>query len=161
MTIRTAVYRIWQWTWGFLQSLAGLLIMLYARALGAKSESYRHAVLTRIDGGDKRLRWIGCVSLGMYIFVSAPLKLEGEQPERLQRVIRHEYGHTVQSLILGPLYLIAVGIPSLIWCGYYNSKKAKPLRERGVGYYDRYPEGWATRCGEKAANKPVTRARSL
>ena len=30
------------------------------------------------------------------------------------RLIQHEYGHTVQSLILGPIWPFVIGLPSLI-----------------------------------------------
>lgn len=47
----------------------------------------------------------GSVTLGNYIFLS---------PRATDTTIRHEWGHTRQSLLLGPLYLIVIGIPSII-----------------------------------------------
>lgn len=35
--------------------------------------------------------------------------------------VRHEWGHTRQSLILGPLYLIVIGIPSIIWAATHRT----------------------------------------
>ena len=35
--------------------------------------------------------------------------------ELSKRLLVHEYGHTIQSLIFGPLYLIVMGIPSTLW----------------------------------------------
>lgn len=29
----------------------------------------------------------------------------------------HEVGHSVESLVLGPLYLVVIGLPSLLWAG--------------------------------------------
>jgi hypothetical protein len=56
--------------------------------------------------------------------------------------IKHEYGHTRQSRILGPLYLIVVGIPSV---------SMNILTRIGVlradRYYDRWPENWADKLG--------------
>ena len=57
--------------------------------------------LTRNGGG---------VTLGRYIFVN-------QNYTDLSNVILHEIGHTKQSRILGPLYLIIIGIPSISWAG--------------------------------------------
>lgn len=53
----------------------------------------------------------GSVTLGSYIFLS---------PRATDTTVRHEYGHTRQSLILGPLYLIVIGIPSIIWAATHK-----------------------------------------
>ena len=45
------------------------------------------------------------LSLEMLIFTARPYDL---------KLIRHEYGHTVQSLILGPIWSFVIGLPSLI-----------------------------------------------
>lgn len=63
----------------------------------------------------------------------------------------HEYGHTIQSLILGPLYLFVVGIPSFIWC---NNKKCIAMRQdNNKSYYDLYCESWANRLGEAVTHE--------
>lgn len=54
----------------------------------------------------------GSVTLGSYIFLS---------PRATDTTVRHEWGHTRQSLILGPLYLIVIGIPSIIWAATHKS----------------------------------------
>jgi hypothetical protein len=83
----------------------------------------------------------GGVSLGCFIFVNAN---RGE--EYLNGVTVHEFGHTIQSLIFGPLYLLIVGVPSYIWC---NGKKNIALRqEKGLKYCSRFPENWANRLGQ-------------
>lgn len=53
----------------------------------------------------------------------------------------HEYGHHIQSLYLGPLYLFVVGIPSVIrniLYRFFNFKK---------DYYAGFPEKWADELG--------------
>lgn len=54
----------------------------------------------------------GSVTLGSHIFLS---------PRATDTTVRHEWGHTRQSLILGPLYLIVIGIPSIIWAATHKS----------------------------------------
>lgn len=49
----------------------------------------------------------GGVTLGKYIFINQDYTDKGA-------VIKHECGHVKQSKILGPLYLIIIGIPSLL-----------------------------------------------
>jgi len=66
----------------------------------------------------------GGISLGPFAFVS---------PNSGDATIAHETdGHTVQSKILGPLYLFVIGIESIFWAWLYDSKK--------YCYYDFYTE---------------------
>jgi hypothetical protein len=53
--------------------------------------------------------------------------------------IKHEYGHAIQSRILGPLYLIIIGIPSIIWAALYGSI----IPRYKNNYYRFYTEKWA------------------
>lgn len=78
--------------------------------------------------------WAGGVSLGSYIFLHAC--------DCSQRSIQHERGHQKQSLMLGPLYLIVIGIPSAIWCtlAKYSTKISRE-------YFDHFPENWADKLG--------------
>lgn len=84
----------------------------------------------------------GGISLGKYIFV--PYRVTPPSLEHVQEDIKHEYGHTVQSKYLGWLYLIVIGLPSLIWANCFMK-----YRERtGKSYYTFYTERWADRLGE-------------
>lgn len=51
----------------------------------------------------------GGISLGKYIIVSQ---------WATQKTIMHEYGHCLQSKILGPLYLLVVGLPSILHAAF-------------------------------------------
>ena len=79
----------------------------------------------------------GGISLGTYILMS-----ESHYKDKRNRTKKHEYGHSRQSLYLGPLYLIAVGLPSLLWAGFIHN-----LVKKEVGYYEVYPESWADELG--------------
>lgn len=71
------------------------------------------------------------MSLGDCLFVN---------PMSSQRTIQHECGHSKQSDILGPLYLIVIGIPSLLHnIVHYLCSKI------GIkwNYYHFYTEYWA------------------
>ncbi len=59
----------------------------------------------------------------------------------------HEYGHTWQSMMLGPCYLVVVGIPSIIWSRSRRCRQAR--REKGIPYSAFYTERWADDLGAK------------
>ena len=96
-------------------------------------------VLSRRDSHLSR-RKLGGVSLGSFIFVN------GNRPEVWTKDARvHEYGHTIQSLIFGPLYLVIIALPSIVWC---SSKSLHQKRMRGeLNYYDLYCESSANTLG--------------
>lgn len=75
----------------------------------------------------------GGVTLGEYIFVGTKAK----------RTVMHEYGHVRQSRMLGPLYLLVIGLPSLIWAALYGPV----VRPTTDGYHRFYTERWADRLG--------------
>ena len=52
----------------------------------------------------------------------------------------HEWGHTRWSLYLGPLYLLIIGLPSIIWAMIHT-----PYSKRS--YYWFYTERLADRSG--------------
>lgn len=55
----------------------------------------------------------------------------------------HEYGHTVQSKILGPLYLPVIGIPSIIHAALHKYVC------KNKDYYHFYTEKWANKLSDK------------
>lgn len=73
----------------------------------------------------------GGVSLGNYIFLSENSGLK-------EPVYDHEFGHCIQSRILGPLYLPTVGLCSGLHCMFHNSAN---------NYYDFWTEKWANKLG--------------
>lgn len=74
------------------------------------------------------------ISLGRYIFVHEDAPME---------TIKHEYGHTIQSKYLGWLYLVVIGLPSIIWCGCFKGYRKK----HNISYYDFFTERWANHLG--------------
>lgn len=119
---------IFQWIWGFPQNLVGLFLWIIHSSRNHIG-SYKNALVTRWENERS-------LSLGMFIFIGYGA---GE------RMIKHEYGHSIQSLILGPLYLIVVGVPSLVWCNF--NPIAYKWKSGMVSYFSRYPESWADRLG--------------
>jgi hypothetical protein len=53
-----------------------------------------------------------------------------EVNSKIQKVIRHEYGHAMQSACLGWLYLPVIGLPSLLITGISSSLAEKCYFEK-------------------------------
>lgn len=141
--MKTALYWLCQCTWGFLQTTLGLIVFLLH--LRDRHYLYHGAVITEWQGKSS-------VSLGLFVFVTAEpyfydkLKDNHTLPELSRRLLVHEYGHTIQSLILGPAYLIVMGVPSTLW-GFLPSAN-KMRREKQVSYFAFFTEKWANALGE-------------
>ncbi|MDD4316407.1 MAG: hypothetical protein PHC84_04540 [Clostridia bacterium] len=129
-------------TWAGLQNLLGII----------NFHKYRNCPGENFFGANIAYHseeW-GGISLGRFIVINGTRGDEWIAPTKV-----HEYGHYVQSLILGPFYLLIIGIPSMIWC---NAKRFKNLRDKkGVSYYAFYPEKWANLLGEKFTGLSATR----
>ena len=96
-------------------------------------------IITRVNCDDTDYecyltRYGGGVTLGRYIFVN-------QNYTDLSNVILHEIGHTKQSRILGPLYLIIIGIPSISWAGL---RRLIPTLKK-INYYWFYTESIANK----------------
>lgn len=97
------------------------------------------------------------MSLGLFVFVCAgadfagPLRGQMRKEELARRLLVHEYGHTIQSLILGPVYLLAVGVPSTLW-GFLPCLRRR-RREQGASYFSFFPERWANQLGERVTGE--------
>ena len=128
------------WTWGYAQTMIGLCIYLWY--IRCPHSYYRGVVRTAwpMNTG---------LSLGMFIFTahdddSAAAK---EQRTYCEELAVHEYGHTIQSLLLGPLYLLVVALPSICWMGIPGFRRLR--REKQIPYNWLYCEKWASKWGEK------------
>lgn len=124
--MKTLLFRLWQWTWGFPQTLLGFI--LYLMNHDKPHRTYHGCIVTR--WGNR-----GSLGVGMFLFLGCDHR----------QVLVHEFGHAVQSLILGPLFLPVMGIPSFLWCNLKPCQKLR--REKRVSYYRFYPESTANRLG--------------
>ena len=75
-------------------------------------------------------------------------------PEENEPGLRHEYGHSRQSLYLGPLYLPIIGIYSAVFCNLWDRLLHKKWDggKRRKWYYSRWTEAWADRLGKVKRN---------
>jgi hypothetical protein len=141
--LRAVLFHLVQWTWGLPQNLVGLLLLPFLRG---ERRRY-HGALVTVYRKQRLINNNAGFSLGSFIFIPETWSAYDKE-----HIVVHEYGHTVQSLILGPLYLFVVGLPSCIWMHRYNRRRSV-YRGRGVNYTDRFPEHGADRLGEYVTGK--------
>ena len=144
--MKIVFYIIVQCTWGILQTLVGFIIFLIH--IREKHFWYRGAVVT---GWNRK----SSASIGLFLFISDRQDSDKERKkaaslaELPERILLHEYGHTIQSLLLGPLYLPLIAVPSALWCFLPWCRRKRETEQ--ISYYSFYTEKWADRLGEKYA----------
>jgi RHS repeat-associated protein len=118
-----------QLAWGGVNLVIGNLVAYGAVELfGAKTEMREHVQLIEIPH-----RGFGAFTLGN--------KVIGD-PKTLKNYWQHEQGHYFQNLALGPMYMLVIGLPSLIHAGLH------PIIHPGQPYEDFYTETWADAWGK-------------
>ena len=120
------------YVWQILQHIAALLVISYYKLTKGvvKVEDFKGRKIYIVRPSNM----MTAVSFGHYIIMGSDY--EDDQTKL------HEYGHTIQSLWLGPLYLFTVGIVSALFnlISRANSKFA-------ANYYNRWPENQADKLG--------------
>lgn len=112
------------WIWQLPQNLIGLgykAIISKDIISRVQEDAEYECYLKRSNGG---------VTLGKYIFVY-------QRYSDLAMTIKHESGHVKQSKILGPFYLLVIGLPSIIHAAMHRTTC------KNTNYYHFYTEKWA------------------
>ena len=131
MYLKRILYYTIQFSWGLIQSLAGAVVFLVL--IKREHFLYRGSIATVWKNRSS-------ASIGAFIFISDSLS-GGLKDD----IVKHEFGHTVQSMILGPLYFPVISIPSLLWCMLPCFVKMR--LEKKIDYYSFYTESWANILG--------------
>ena len=120
---------IWEvilYIWQLPQNLVGLFLRLfYPKAQKMEIANVKVLYDYSFPGG---------ISLGRTIFVGTQDRFTS----------MHEQGHQIQSMILGPLYLFVIGIPSIFWASISDTRLHPKTHN---GYYKFYTERWADKLG--------------
>lgn len=130
------LYYLLHLTWGILQNIVGFIMYISLIAMNPKRGRFRF-------NGAFVIGWDSDYSagIGMFIFIGKVTR------EYFTGILSHEYGHTIQSCILGPFYLFVIGIPSFIWA---HGRRFNMNRMSGkYRYSDFYPERWANHLGRR------------
>jgi len=120
----------YRYIWEFPQILVGLVLLGFYKwkdpdHFGMKE--YKDSFIA------KSLAMKGGISLGPYIII--------DWYDNSQNTILHEYGHCRQSKMLGPFYLLVIGLSSLTHVIIRDCMKKK------CNYYHFFTEKWADKLG--------------
>lgn len=138
--IKQFLYTIWLCIWNFIPTTIGAFSWLICRFIGYETKFYKGAIVTIV----KNKKFNAGLNLGLFIFIS----------EGAENLLPHEWGHSIQGCILGPLWIFLVGIPSTVRFWYrefirkYNYDKYKILPP----YDSIWFEKTATLIGNKYSN---------
>lgn len=129
-----------RFTWELPQTLLGFMVFLFLKLFHRPTRTFIFKDCIYSEN------FSFGVSLGAFVFgYSAGAYQLARWPDPIRHAEdtkRHEYGHAIQSRYLGPLYLLIVGIPSLV--GNILTQWKVLRRE---DYYKRFPEDWADKLG--------------
>lgn len=124
------IIHILEWIWQMPQHIGAFIFYLCTKKTNKgkfKRFVTKHGTKFYYNEG-----FYGAVTLGQYVFI-------GKGIDDVEETVKHEYGHHLQSLILGPLYLFVIGLPSLVHAA---------IHEEG-DYYAFYTERWANELANK------------
>lgn len=136
MKINKPLYYILNIVWGFPLTLIGFVGALAVLISGHRPQRNGGGWVFRV-GHD----W-GGISFGLFHFVDM---------EPTKRILAHEYGHSLQNMIWGPLMVFVIAIPSVVryWVHQIRRKQNKP----NPSYDSIWFEGQATRWGLKTIDQ--------
>ncbi len=121
-------------TWELPQTLLGLILLFFTKNYIREPDKMKFANVYW-----RTVRW--GVSLGPIIILGKVYEDHYDTEQQLQ-ISKHEHGHTIQSMMFGPIYLLVIGLPSIT----FNILTTMGILKR-EDYYNRYPENWADKLG--------------
>ncbi len=142
-SIKDVLFYFVQWTWGLVVNAVGwLAFTICTKIKGYRWQHFGYAKIVYVP-------WKGGgLSMGLFIF----MKDQHPSREWTYNCRIHEYGHTWQCLLLGPLYYIVIALPSVIWCNCFANYRKK----NNVPYSKLYCEAWANAWGQKFSHLKQT-----
>lgn len=130
-------------TWGIIASAIGAVVSLFAIIFGGKPHKNGCTIIIEIGG-----HW-GGLELGCFALCSNYSK---NYPSYYEEIRRHEFGHSIQNIILGPFFIFIVSIPSAIRYWYERISNSHGKYFPPDWYDSIWFEGTATRVGTRIIN---------
>jgi len=115
--------------WELPQTLLACIIIIFTRRNVIRRETFGYTNIFYVKN------FPGGISLGRFIILNSMYTND-------EMTRKHEYGHSIQSMYLGWLYLVIVGLPSIIRVVIWRL-----LKLENSDYYRGYPEKWANKLG--------------
>lgn len=135
-SLKAFLFYLVQWTWGLPVNLVGwIAFIICTKIKGYRWQHFGYAKIVYMPWN------AGGLSMGLFIF----MKDQHKNKKWTHDVRIHEYGHTWQCLLLGPLYYLVIALPSVIWCNCFAGYRKK----HNIAYGKLYCEGWANAWGRK------------
>lgn len=139
------ILRLLLYIWELPQNVLGLIFLMYFK-------SKKNNLTFERKGTRLFVKAPIAISLGSYIFWNLDLENKIFILNNVNK--QHEYGHSIQSIILGPLYLAIIGITSSLraaFARYYFTKH----KCRWMNYYKGFPENWADKLAKVDSTKGI------
>lgn len=138
--MRTFLFWLASFTWGCLMSLWGFIVALVLLISGYRPKRFHFFLQFEVG------EYWGGFECGP-IFVTDKTSTE--------RIKRHEAGHGIQNIILGPLMPFLISIPSAVryWYRRISLKTGKKKPFELPPYDSIWFEKWATDLGERYFSK--------
>lgn len=137
-------YWLLQLTWGCITTIIGFLVTIFC-IIFLKGKPHKNGFSYIVEIGNN---W-GGLELGAFALCS---NYSISNPKWYEHTRRHEFGHSLQNIIFGPLYIFVVGIPSAIRYWYNVIAESKGKRFASDWYDSIWFEGTATKWGTKIVN---------
>ena len=137
--MNSKIKNIAEWIWQLPQNLCGIAWRRIKK--DSIIAEVGNSIASSVNAKVYLMKAGGGVTLGKYIFISQTYQDQS-------KVIKHECGHVKQSKMLGPLYLIIIGIPSLLHC-WYNDFVDCCWKDGKYHYEHFYTEKWADKLMEE------------
>ena len=138
------IYWFLQLTYGLILTLPGLILLLCLKLFRIQHKVSQNGYSYIIEFGKN---W-GGINLGLLSFCGTYSNSDFYK-DFFQYVRRHEYGHSFQNIMFGPLQIFIVGIPSVIRYIYYTYKLHQGIDLGDKWYQSAWFEHQATTIGYK------------
>ena len=128
------LYYLLAFTWGCITTLIGLILSLF---------------LFLFKNTPTQYYWVHYFTIGDYWGgFSVGTTFVRDKKSYGDSINQHEFGHTFQNTLLGPLAIVLIFIPSIIryWVRAIAEKRGKQLKDYDAIWF----ESSATKCGEFA-----------
>jgi len=150
-------YWFLQLTWGVLMTFVGLLTTLFILIfMKDKAHFHKNGFSWIIEIGGN---W-GGVNLGAVSLCGSYSQKDAKcyDPKWFEHTRRHEFGHSIQNIIFGPLYIFVVALPSVCryWYNVYCDKKGINLTSSWYdckAWFEYTASLWGTKIINKLENK--------
>ncbi len=129
--MKKMIFIFLQCTWGIGPTLLGAIFFLKLRK--NPHRIYRSCCI------DTQWNVRSGLSLGLFIFTP------NDEIKDSDKIRVHEYGHCIQSLVLGPFFVL-IGLISILWGRLSYFEKLR--REKDLRYTSCFVEAWASKWGE-------------